>query len=88
MGGVFILLKDIAEAGLKVGYGSPAAVGRDHPVMQKMETAQVVDTVDMVGMVMGKKQGINGRDSLTQQLQAEIRAAVDQYESVLIPDQQ
>jgi hypothetical protein len=72
MSGTLLLMEDIAKSAQQAFHGGRAGITGDHLTVQKIKTSQVIDTIDMVGMGMGKQHRINLRYHLTQHLAAQI----------------
>jgi len=70
--------KYVAKSAQQLFQYRRAGVSGHYGTMAKMKTAQIVDTVDMVGMGMGKQHGIDLGYSLTQHLLPQIGASVNQ----------
>ena len=76
---IFVLREGVVEVVAYAGYGRLIAVDMhsvDSGVVYKVEGANIVDASCMVLMFVGKKDGVNMRNSLTQHLIAEIGTCI------------
>jgi hypothetical protein len=55
--------------------------------MQKMEAAQVIDTIDMIGMGVGEEDGVNPVQAFAQGLPPQIGGGINQDVPPPVPDQ-
>ena len=84
----FITDKNIAKTRLQPIYGRLAAITGDHRTMEKVEAAQVVNTIDMIGVGMGKQHAIDLLYAMPQHLQPQIRRGIHQNRIPLMRDQE
>ncbi len=70
-------LEDVAEAPLQAGRRIGVHIGRHALAGVEEEGPQVVDAVDLVGVVMGEQAGVHSLDLRPHRLQPEVRRGVD-----------
>ncbi len=70
--------EDVAEALLDLGHGRGICKERDRPPHQPVDGAQIVDTMQVVGMGMGEQHGVERGDAGIEQLLAQIGRGVDE----------
>src|SRR5689334_9633502 len=86
--GAGIFFEDIAKSGHQDIEGVSGCKTWHNLLMEKMEAAQVIDTVDMVGMGMGEEDRVDSADSLTECLTAQIGGGVHQDVPVVVSNEQ
>ena len=68
--GTFMLVKDITETTLQYIKGLPRPKTGDNLFVEEMKSAQVINAIDVVGVGMAEKYGIDPADLLAQSLRS------------------
>ena len=78
--------ENIAEIFIQVVQGLRVTVNGQFGLVEKIKTAQFIDSMNMVGVVMSVKDGIDFPDSVEQALLPEVCGSIDQNGVAVLPD--
>ena len=79
--------ENIAEVFIQVVQGLRVTINGQFGFIEKVKTAQFINSMNMVGVVMGEKDCIDFPDSLEQALLPKVRRGIDQNGMTVLPDQ-
>lgn len=82
-----MLLEDILEASLQYFQGAAGCITGDYFSVQEIKTAQIIYAINVVGVRVGEKNGVNRSYALLQRLPAQVGGGVHQNGSLLVTDQ-
>ena len=80
-------VEDIAEVFLNDGQGQIVAIAGDDGLVEKVEAAQFVDAVYMIGVMVRVQHSVDLRDVVLEALLPEVRRGVDQDIESIVLDQ-
>ena len=78
--------ENIAEVFIQVIQSLRVTINGQYGFVEEIKTAQFIDSMNMVGVVMGVKDGIDFLDSVEQALLPEVSGGIDQNGMVVLPD--